>query len=494
MKKIQYIILLLLISSTVNAQYFAEAFRLAGNQINGTAHSQAMGNAIGAIGGDFTSLSINPAGLGVYQTSEFTFTPSFSRNSSEVSLDNHLFSDNKFKVDVDQLGYVSSFSLGESSSSIVRVNIGLGYNKLADFNKIALGEYNGSSASFLDGIVEYANTEALSNGYLNQVFDDVWYVDWNAKLAWDTYLIDPVTDNQGNEIDGQYVNILYEGEEVNQRKSWTSKGGITEYILAAGLNFNHNFYLGATLGIHDVYLSQSSSYSENFSDDSFTYTDNYKLYGEGYVFKLGAIYKPTQALRLGLALHTPTYYQLDEKSTLRMNSYLLESYEQEGTNLFGYDFYTPMKAILSGALVVGKNGMISADAEFVDYSSMRYRNGTGDDPMNDINSEISDAYNSVINLRVGGEIRVSNNLSFQGGYEIYPNPFKSNVTYNNGKLSDASSAISVGVGFSSNSFFFDAAYKHHLNETYINDIQPNYTNRSIDYTRDKLMMTFGFRF
>lgn len=496
MKKTRYIFIAMLLMSTMAmGQNFSEALRLSNHQIQGTAHSMAMGNAIGAIGGDFTSLSINPAGIAVYQTNEFTFTPAFNFNKSELKIDESNFSDNNFKFNFSQLGYVSSSSLA-NTSSIVRFNFGVGFNRLADFNQVSMGSYGESSSSFLDGIATYSTNESLSNAYLNQSFNQVEYRDWNSKLAWDTYLIDPSTDGNENEIDGEYVSILYEGERVNQHKSWESNGGINEYLISGGLNFNHKVYLGATIGIHDLYYNRTSFYSEEFTDDldSFSYIDDYELSGTGYVFKLGAIYKPISSIRLGLAFHTPTYYVLDEESNLSMESNLSENYYSSGTNLFSYNFYTPLKAIFSGAFVISKAAMLSFDAEYVDYSAMRYRDGSNNDPMTDVNTDIDNSYNQVFNYRLGGEVRVSKALSLQAGYELYGNPFKSDATLNGGSLKNELSSISAGVGYSNKSFYFDTAYKYSTASTVVNDVQPNYSNLPLDFTNQKLIMTFGFRF
>jgi hypothetical protein len=495
MRKIQYIlVVILLTSTTVMGQNFVEALRLSNYQVHGTAHSMAMGNAIGAIGGDFTSLSINPAGIAVYRTNEFTFTPSFNLHSSDLVINGNKYSDNNFKLNLSQIGYVNSSPINSKSSSLVSFNFGVGFNRLADFNQIAMGSNNQSSISFLDGIVDYASSESLSNNYLGQSFGQVEYRDWDAKLAWDTYLVDPAVDNSGNEIDGEYVSILFEDETVNQNKSWVTSGAISEYVISGGLNFNHKFYLGATFGIQDIYYNKTSVYTEAFSDDSFTYTDDYELMGTGYVFKLGAIYKPISAVRLGLAFHTPTFYVLEESSTLSMESRLQENYYAEGTNLFSYDFYTPMKAILSGAFVVSKFAILSFDAEYVDYSTMRYRDGDNNDPMTDINTDIDNAYEEVFNYRAGAEIRLTKSLSMQAGYELFEDPFKSNLSFNGGSLKSELNAISCGLGYSDKNFFVDAAFKQYSGKTMINDVQPNYSNLPIDYTTQKFIMTLGFRF
>ena len=495
MKKIKYLtIATLFLGTTAFGQGLADAVRLSNYQIQGTARSAAMGNAIGAVGGDFTSLSVNPAGIGIYQTSEFTFTPTFGFPKAETTIDNRSFSDNDFKLTFDQLGYVGSVKINESSSSIVRFNYGIGFNKLADFNQSFAGSYGNSPFSFLDGIADYASNERLSNNYLDRDFRNIDFRDWHAKLAWETYLIDPATDDLGQIIDGEYVNILYEGETVDQNKTWERSGRINEYLFSAGLNFNHKFYLGATLGLHDVFYRQESFYSEQFSDDSFRFTDYYKVTGTGYVFKVGAIIKPVSSVRLGLAFHTPTYYVLDEENALAMRSYLQESHYAEGINLYEYDFYTPMRTILSGAFVVNKAAILSFDAEYLDYTAMRFRNGSGGDSMSDLNADIDEAFDNTFNYRLGAEFRVAPSFSLLCGYESYGNPFKNNMNWNEETQTDNISSFSLGFGYSVKNFYIDTAFKQYLGKNNLVDPQPNYTSVPVEYTNNELKFTLGFRF
>ena len=421
-------------------------------------------------------------------------SPSFSFNDADIQIGTQSFSDNDFKINLGQLGYVNSIKINDGSSSIISVNLGFGYNRIADFDQSFMGSQNQSSISFLDGIVDYANSEALSNNYLEQDFRQVEFRDWDTKLAWDTYLINPATDNDNQQIDGAYQNILYADEKTDQTKSWERTGEITEYLLSAGLNFNHKFYLGATLGIHDVYFKQESAYSEQISDNSFTYSDYYKLTGTGYVFKVGAIFKPVPSVRLGLAFHTPTYYQLDEENTLSIQSRLLKDHYSEGTNLFRYDFYTPMKTIFSGAFVINKIAIISFDTEYLDYSSMKYRNGSHGDSMSDINSDINNVYDNAFNYRLGGELRLPEGFSVQAGYESYGNPFKNRTTINEETIKNDLTSISFGFGYSMKSFFIDTAYKQYSGKNNIYDQQPNYSDIPLDYTNKKIIMTLGFRF
>ena len=73
MKKITLLTLIfctLLSSSIVLSQSVDEVVRYASEQLNGSARFQAMGGAFGALGGDLSSISNNPAGSSVFALNE----------------------------------------------------------------------------------------------------------------------------------------------------------------------------------------------------------------------------------------------------------------------------------------------------------------------------------------------------------------------------------------------------------------------------------------
>src|SRR5674476_53753 len=76
-------------------QYVDQALMFSQQNYGSTARSKAMGNAFGAIGGDFSSLSINPAGIGVYLRSEVMVTANvLGSNSVESNSSQGTISDN----------------------------------------------------------------------------------------------------------------------------------------------------------------------------------------------------------------------------------------------------------------------------------------------------------------------------------------------------------------------------------------------------------------
>jgi hypothetical protein len=487
--------ILLIVPQFIFAQNFADAFRLSNHQVQGTARSAGMGNAFGALGGDFTSISINPAGSAVYQSGEFVITPGFYTNETKMSLGGNTFTDKEEGFTLNNLGAIGTVKTSRSEAGIISVSYGIGYNRLANFSSNAFANYNQSGVSYLDDITNYANQEALSNAYLEQDIGNVQYRDWPAKLAWDTYLIDPATDGSGNAIDGQYVNILYENEKVDQRKTYMEDGYVDEYVFNVGLNFNHNFFLGATIGIHDVQYEKNSAYDEFLTDNnSFRYSDEYYMEATGFNFKLGAIYKPTQNVRLGLAFHSPTWYEVKEESLLAMDSQLLENHSNYGINNYDYDFNSPMKVVLSGAVLFGKKGLLSVDAEYVDFSEMRYRRGgNGTDNFNDLNSEMGNVFDNALNLRMGGEYRLTKQFTVRAGYELYGNPYKNTMELES-SLTDDISTYSLGFGYTVNAFALNVAYTNTTSDISDANVQPNYYLVPRTNDSQKILMTLGFRF
>ncbi|WP_167611690.1 OmpP1/FadL family transporter [Maribellus sediminis] len=489
------IALMIVLPQLMMAQNFADAYRMSYNQIQGTARSAGMGNAFGALGGDFTSLSINPAGSAIYLTGEFVITPSYYINKTDMTVGGSKFSDNDQSFALNNVGAVGAFKTNKSEAGIVSINYGIGYNRLANYNSNSFGNYDQSSVSWLDDITAYANNEALANAYLEQSIGEIEYRDWTTKLAWDTYLIDPVYDNDGNAIDGQYQSILYQDEKVDQRKTFSTDGRLDEYLFNVSLNFNHKFYLGTTLAFHDIRYDSHTRYEEQLLDNnSYIHDNDYYMSGSGFNFKIGAIYKPVQTVRLGLAFHSPTFYQIDEKSVLSMDSYLSQSYSSYGVNTYNYDFNSPWKVVLSGAAVFAKRGLISVDAEYQDYASMRYRRGGyGSDNFNDLNSEMGDIFNSVVNLRIGAEYKLTNQFAVRAGYQVYGNPFK-NTLEQQATLTDNTNVFSGGFGYTINAFSVNLAYSNSMSKISEGGEQPNYYQVPTEKNNHNILMSFGFRF
>src|SRR5580700_2392412 len=68
----------------LQAQLPEDALRMFYTLPSGTAREQAIGGAMGSLGGDITANYVNPAGLGFYKTGEVLISPGWSFGSTNT--------------------------------------------------------------------------------------------------------------------------------------------------------------------------------------------------------------------------------------------------------------------------------------------------------------------------------------------------------------------------------------------------------------------------
>ncbi|MEE4176136.1 MAG: hypothetical protein V2I46_01365 [Bacteroides sp.] len=480
MKRIVFALTTLLIfSAQAFSQNENDAFRYSFMKPGGTARFTSMGGAFGALGGDFSSLSTNPAGLGIFRSSEITFTPTLDYSLVESSYYGTISDDMKYNFNLNNLGVVFSLPLSSpvEQPGWKAINFGFGINRHNNYNQRWTAEGFNTQSSLMTDFMNQANQEgSLSN------LDD-----FSTGLAWDTWLL--FEDN------GQYGVDMPDGN-VLQRQETNSSGSIREFIFSIGANYNDFLFLGATVGLPSVRYEENAIFqetdTENLSEafNSLTYTNKFSTSGTGFNLKVGAILRPTDMVRLGIAVHTPTFFKLEDEYYASMESSLnltdYTDYSRSPDAWFAYELNTPMKAIGSLGLVFGTAGLISIDYEYVDYSKMRLR--SDDYLFADENRVIQENYTTQHNIRIGGEVRLDP-LVLRGGYAFYSSPYQSGV--NDGQQSVAS----AGLGFRDRSFFLDFGYAL----TFFSEDYYLYSAQFVNpvenkYTMSRFMLTFGFRF
>ena len=123
-----------------------------------------------------------------------------------------------------------------------------------------------------------------------------------------------------------------------------------------------------------------------------------RISGSGFDFKMGAIIRPFEdsPFRIGLAVHTPTFYRLTYTTSAYLESNiwmhnndtgkdeLLNSYFDTYKELKDmnqnreFRLKTPWKYNVSLGYTVGQNLAIGAEYEYEDYSSVKFRYPEGD--------------------------------------------------------------------------------------------------------------------
>ena len=483
----RFIILIALAAGVlnVNAQNEVDALRYSRLSVVGTARYSGLGGAFGALGADFSSLSVNPAGIALFRASEFSITPSLYMADTKADYFGEQNTDSRSNFNLGNIGYVSATNIGTAqNSSLRKVMFGFGLNRTNNFNNRAIIKGFNTSSSLLGVYADQAS--GLTSDNLNS---------YGNGLAYDTYLIYNDTTGSLN-----YFADMPNGG-VTQRKNIETKGSMNEMVLSIGANLLDKFYIGATLGMPYVRYFEKSSYTENDNENrnsyfnSFKQTNTLSTTGSGINFKLGIIYKPVQFIRIGAAFHTPTYYaKLTDKWNSTMASLFdipiingEKSFNSSSPNgEFEYSLTTPLRAIGSIAFIIGKYGLLSADYEYVDYSSARFSSDSYN--FNAENDAIRYKYKGAGNIRLGTEWKYGQ-FSFRGGYGLEGDPYKSGINNSTG------SSYSLGLGMREKAYYLDLGfvYTSHSEDYYLYD--PTYVDPSQNKMHsNSVMLTYGVRF
>jgi hypothetical protein len=493
MKKLSLIIAAFLVATAVFAQTADDALRYSQIFYGGSARSLSMGGAFTALGGDLSTTCLNPAGTGVFRASEFSITPQlFYINTSSLwnSSGNKDFS---YVFNLGQIGIVSNVYSSGKETGLVGLNVAYSYNRTNNFNENITIDGVSTNSSMAD------YWASRSNGLTKSLIpDDAW-------AAYQTGLIDTLSgsDNLYGTIFSNFGDGAFTyGQEI--RRVISNVGYTGEHSISVGANYSNKYFFGATLGISRLKYTQHIEHLEADINDaifdlkSFTYTDHLEATGTGFSLKLGTIIKPVEFLRIGIALHSPTVYRITENYYDGISTYFdtkvnnVDHYEYYNNPAsYKYTFVTPFRLNTGIAFQIKKRAILSADYEFVDYRMSQFSNAIDHVNYSAENNAIKDTYKTASNIRLGGELRLSN-LYLRGGYGYYGKVFKSsednkNLDYN---------TLCFGIGMRQQNFYLDLAYTTlYGTRLYYMYSDPEYLNpTSIKTTRNTFAVTLGFKF
>lgn len=449
-----FAIILLLGCLTTKAQTLADALRYSQTTFGGTARNMGVGGALGALGGDFSVINVNPAGLGLYSSSEFVLTPGLRfANANTDYLDNTL-TDSRTNFFVGNIGLVltrlDDNNLNRENSGWQTINFALGYNRSNNFNtRTAFRGFN-ANHSFSTFLAEVANG-------IDET--DLFFGDerpFDASLAYNSFVIDPVPDTN------QYTGIAENGN-VQQEQFTSSRGGMDEMVMAIGANYKHRLYLGATLGIplvryrEEIRLVETDVNNLYGDFDNYEYNEMFTSNGVGFNLKLGLSYRINSTFRVGAAFHSATSLSLDETYLTSITSEFSDDvgspYVEESPSLaYSYQLQTPWRLVFSGAAVLKKYGFITLDYEFVDYRKSTFQSDDLDfsSDFEALNTLIDSTFTTASNLRIGAEF-ARNIWRLRTGFALYTTPFRDGTA--NTRIN-----LTLGAGIRQKSFFVDLAY------------------------------------
>lgn len=549
MKKIITVIYTLsFVIGAVSAQSVYDGGKIADKDLNGTARFVGMGGAMGALGGDITTMGTNPAGIGIYRSNDVMTSFSYSAYGMESKYEGQKSTIDKNRWSFDNIGVVFATKIG-NQTPLRYVNFGFNYKRSKSF-------YKNMSMSGMMGVVEnpsnpgspyyvsQTNSMALqatdaeryvwdnSRQHLdfdnaNRIFSDP-DAGWLGALGYQGGLTE--RDRIDNEPDLYVPFLPVEPSSVfNSRE----KGGIDQYDFNVSFNINDRVYLGLTIGAYDVDYDKYSGYDESYKRGEGYSLESYNnISGSGFDVKMGLILRPFEysPFRIGFAVHTPTFYKLTySTSAIVTNDYrdaktdelkriIVDTYDYVGDMKRDYRLVTPWKYNVSLGYTVGTSLALGAEYEYEDYSTMKfkYSSNDGGGDMEFENAEVKNCLKGEHTFRIGAEYKVIPEFAFRLGYNYSSAVFRDEaVKYipSNSLITDtdfsnkrSQSNYTLGIGYRGKMFYADLAYQL---STYKENFYPFYNEfeltqgewtmvtppaTKVTNTRSQVLLTVGMRF
>ena len=547
MKKILSIMTAAMLGTAVSAQETYDNAQLATKDLNGTARYVGMGGAMEALGADLSTIGTNPAGIGMFRRGMVAGSFGFNTLSDAKSFGNA----NKTNMSFDQAGFVYSMRSGRHSM----LNFGFNYTKSKNFDQIltAAGRLNNASQNKLSAMKNANGVYTLQDKNNGLVSNSGAYS--QADYLYSNVLFNHYDANNPNDPNNAMLSEGDKGVIVNQTTGLpvyynatgydfgrSTTGYIGQYDFNVSGNSNDRFYWGFTIGIYDVHYNSSSLYSESLVDGGkaigdVAMNDERKITGTGFDVKAGLIFRPAEEspFRIGLYVHTPTWYDLTTRNYTVLNNNTNEAYgsTERGKSSESYDFkfYTPWRFGVSLGHTVGNYLALGATYEYADYTTNDIRVNDGgevdywgnyyetssrDEAMK---QNIKNSLKGVHTVKVGMEFKPEKNFAVRLGYnyqsamynkngfkdgslESYGTYYASTTDYTNWKDTHR---FTAGVGYNYGKFSFDLAYQYSQTNgdfypfmSYVDNSEPKFDNVcdavKVSNKRNQLLFTVGYKF
>ena len=544
MKRTYLLLGALVFALPLSAQDIYKVESFSSEDLNGTARYVGMGGAMNALGADISTMSVNPAGIGLYRRSDFSMTGSFLMEKGAKR-----FNDiGKNRASFDQIGFV--WSTPTRGNSLKFMNFGFNYRKSKNLkNYIGIENVSTNGAS-----------QAISAANLGYMYGGDYYTqNSNGSLsfkmpltdaAYNSYMLEPTFKTGSTTAVKSWIPTS--ANAYNYRRE--QHGGIHEFDFNLSFNFNNSLYAGLTMGVYDVDWNSHLFYKEGIADGTgkmhdYFMTNDEAINGNGFDLKLGVILRPIKKspFRIGLAFSTPTWYSLTGNNILWMNSPFVaagstkkETQAGYRTGDFDYNIRTPWKLNVNVATTVANRLALDAEYEYkhLPAASVRFASYTPDIYGGSWSSSYRDAaidnqidtwLRGQHTLRLGAEMRLDANFSARAGYNYVSSPFKdgaflnlhpnAGTSYKDSKsLFNATGTdyvniggtnrFTLGLGYHNKSFYADLAYQYqqrsttvypfHDTKEYTSDVQivadHGVQGQKLKNIQNRLMLTIGWKF
>ena len=424
------------------------------------------------------------------------------------------------RVSFDQAGGILVFDFDGDFGALKNINIGVNYQKHRNFlfNQKTDLNLDGSSQTFQ--LADMANKGLLDAGLYNSSASSHNKVDYNHFMGDAAYLatfeskngcvLPTDVDDADNPV-MEYGYYPYDG--VPAKYGYHEKaeyGSNNQCDINISTNISDKLFLGMSFGVYDLDYSRESSYSELGADNNdYEILSSYNTSGDGYDVKFGAILRPIEdnPFRIGLAVHTPTYYRFTDSNygEMYLNGNGVAYIDNED---FEYRYRTPWKFNASLGYTFGKFAAVGAEYEVSDLSTAKYSDFEdygGLQYFKAINRATKDMLATQHIIRVGAEVKPTDDISLRAGYNFVSSPFKSGcyrsidydgvyteTDYTNWK---AINRLTFGLGYKFKGGYFDVAYQLQLQKGDYYAFDDVYLKPTkINNNRSQVMATLGFRF
>lgn len=455
----------------INAPYFDISQRILFSQndyVFGTSRSSAMGGAFTSLGADLSSMNINPAGLGMYQSSDWGITQGLSItgiNTSSPNMQPGNFSSGGTRTSYGLDNVAIVFNTYNKARTLTSLSFGFGYNRTANFNSNSYARASGNNVSIANMFSKQLDVMANMSDPIGPAdlqssarpFEDdrIYFDEWGAVLGYQSGML---TNSGGN-----YGIALGPNAETESFLRSVTKGGIYEYNFSLGANISNFLYLGASIGASQIQYKELLTYEETFSNQSsdfvgkLWYDQNTHISGAGFTMKLGAVVRPVEPLRIGVAFHLPTYYTINKYYTGEMGTDIPRS-ANTGRLEDELRFNTAPKLLVGASVVMGSRAILAVDYECAWYNKIRTRSVEMKDE--EASKEESDLFfKPGHTLRAGVEFRVSDVMSLRagGGYQF--SMLNDKYWLANTPVAHSGYNVTAGLGFNvGRNAYIDVAY------------------------------------
>jgi len=447
------------------------ALQMSNTDPGGSARIRGLGGAQTALGGDISSVSSNPAGLGFFNRSEFSFTPNFNYINTSSDYLNQTTTDNKLNFNFANLGVVFNNTRSDIVESKWRGgNFGISLNRIADFNSNITYQAENRISDFIDYAVDADNftgqtdlSDLAFNTFLTDQFYDIYSGQDSISINGFNYYIPDLYGNVQNGDSLFYVDRnIYRSDgslafpdqnnPTRQKEVINSRGASYQAAFSYGGNYNDKFYFGASLAILSYDQEVERVYTEEPTGADLgimTLEDIVEQNGVGINATFGVIARPVTPLLLGISYTTPSYYAVEQLRTTSITA-VYPGFDTEFDEIvyepFDYSVTTPSRLKAGATYFFGKNGFITHEVEMVNYDGAKLRNSQDGFSFSE-NNQIINRFQTAYNFRSGIEFRFGK-FRARGGFSYLGDPVED-------QLDQSQMIATLGGGMRTKNYFVD---------------------------------------